>query len=397
MPRRMRAMKLSVLLLLALPALSSAGFFSCEKNDEPVLLLDPDLEDRVPNITAKGTTYQAGPTTRAIEDKLVRSSLFKFDQTNLQWQTFDSSLSNRVISIDNGYVDRTDYVCKFQCQAGFYNPKMGPHCNYPAGGKEYLGYPFEILVNKDNFEFLEWKDGSYGSVPPNSVKTCENFKLYVGKNKYGLGKVDVKNEAFFLPWKGTEYWYKQYQVLTFDTEIKSEHMSDVKYNTDKVKIIVYSPETIRNSTIINLDCQPVTQSATLTKTTEMQETWETSFSMTLGIKTSITAEIPSFASASIEFSVTKTFQFTERTTYIESITHSISVQHIVPPNHSCNVRMVAYKYAGKIPFTARLSRTYSNGDTRWTSISGTYDSVQIGKVMSVVDRCEPVPNPKACP
>ncbi|XP_070759863.1 natterin-3-like [Enoplosus armatus] len=380
------SMKLSVLLLLA----------CCELNTKPVLSLDPSLEDKVPKITGNGSTTQALPTPEEIENKLNQSSSVSFEETNLQWQTWDGSLPNGAISIYNGYVGRVDYVCKYGCEAGFYNPDMDPYCHYPYAGKEYEGSPFEILVNKDNFEFMEWKDGSYGSVPPNSVKTCSNRDKYVGKNKYGLGKVQVMHEAFFLPWEGEEYWYKSYQVLTFTKDIYSEKMSDVKYKTDGVEVVKYPPETMRKSSITNRQCQPVTGTASLSKTNQVEQRWDTSFSITLGVKSSITAQIPLIGSTGIELSVETTVQFTKGTTYIESTTHSVSVQHVVPPNHSCGVSMVGYKYSADIPYTARLSRTYSNGETTWTSISGTYKSVQIGEVKAEVDPCELLPDPTPC-
>ncbi|XP_032371798.1 natterin-3, partial [Etheostoma spectabile] len=306
-------------------------------------------------------------------------------------------LPNGAVSIYNGYVRRTDYVCKYGREAGFYNPDKGPHCLYPYGEKELRGSPFEILVNKDNFEIIEWKDGSNGSVPQNAVKTGPDSDVYVGKNKYGLGKVHVKNKAFFLPWEGDEYWYKSYQVLTFNKDVISEDISDVKYKTDGVKVIEYPPETMHKSVLTNNECQSVRQTTTLLKTTQKEQRWDTSFSITLGVKTTITAGIPSLISGGVEVGAETTLQFTKGTTYTESTTHSVSVEANVPPNHSCRVSMVGHKYGADIPYTARLSRTYRNGETRWTSISGTYKSVQMGEVRAVVDRCQPVPDPTPVP
>ncbi|XP_070689434.1 natterin-3-like [Pempheris klunzingeri] len=382
-------MKLSVLLLLAL---TSVNLCNCENNTEPAQSLDPSLEDRVPKEPERNPLS----TPVEIKNKLSQSHSFSFQQTNLEWNTWGGSVPNGAISIYNGYVGRFDYVCKYGCCSGFYNPEMGAHCHYPYGGKTYMGYPFEILVNKDNFELMEWKDGSYGSVPQNSVKTCSDNDLYVGKNKYGLGKVDVKNEAFFLPWEGDEYWYKSYQVLTFSTDVISEHMSEVQYKTAGVSIISYPPETMRTSSITNYECTPVTGTATLSKTEQEEQRWDTSFSITLGVKTTITAGIPEITSVAIEFSAATTLQFSKGTTYIKSTTHSVSVQHTVPPNHFCKVTMVGYRYGADIPYTARLSRTYRSGETTWTSISGTYKSVQIAEVRAVVEPCEPVANPTPC-
>ncbi|XP_068452293.1 natterin-3-like [Clinocottus analis] len=312
------------------------------------------------------------------------------DQTHLEWKTFDGSLPNGAVSIYNDYAKRTDYVCKHGRAAGFYNPDMGPYCHYAYGDKEHLSASFEILVNKDDFEFLEWKGGSYGSVPPNSVETCPNTEIYVGKNQYGLGKVDVKNEAFFLPWEGSEYWYKSFEVLTINKEICSEHIYDVKYNTDGIKPFKSPPETMNQTTLVNKSCQTVKQKASLSKTYQEEQRWDISYSITVGVKTSITAGIPIIGSANVELGIETTLQFSKGTTYTESKEYAVSVEHDTPPNHSCSITMVGYKYEADIPFTARVKRTYSNGKTTVMSIVGTYTGVQIGEVLAVVDRCEPL-------
>ncbi|KAL7391210.1 hypothetical protein ABVT39_006025 [Epinephelus coioides] len=372
---------------MALHAPSSDSLNSCEKkDDEPVRSLNPDLEDKVPNITAIEPTDQL---ITGIQNNLNLSSS-KIDETNLEWQTFDGTIPKGAVSIYNGYVGRTDYVAKYKCAAGFYNPDKGPYCLYPCEGKEYQASTFEILVNKDNFEFLEWKDGSYGSVPQNSVKTGPE-DIYVGKNKYGLGNVNVKHKVFFLPWKGYEYWYRSYQVLTYNKEVVSEDITEVKYKTDDVDIIKYPPEDVRTSVISNRDSRPVTQTVTLSKKFQVEQKWDHSFSITAGVRATITAGIPLIGSTEIEISASTTYQLTHGTTYVEATDYTVSIEQTVPPKHQSTVKMVAYKYGAAIPYTARVCRTYRNGETSWTSISGTYKSVQIGKVCGVVDRSEPLP------
>uniref|UniRef100_A0A8C6PXN2 Natterin-3-like n=1 Tax=Nothobranchius furzeri TaxID=105023 RepID=A0A8C6PXN2_NOTFU len=341
-------MKLFVLLLPALLALSSASLRDIVKrslHNQKVSLLNPELED-------------------------LPSSFLFGDNVNLEWLIWDGSLPNGAISIYNSYTKRTDYVCKYKCEAGFYNPNLGSYCRYPYGNREYYASEFEILANKDNFEFLEWKEGSYGSVPQHSVKTCEGTGIYVGKNKYGLGKVVPQFEAFFLPWEGDEYWYKKYQ---------------------------YPPETMQISGVTNNECQSIVKRVTISKTSEVETTWNIGRGTMLGITGSITAKIPLIGSGGIELSGEKTLQFNRGTTVVESISHSVSVELTVPPNHICRVRMEGRKIKADIPYTARLSRTYLNGETQWTSISGTYDGVNIGEVRAVVDRCEPVADAKPCP
>ncbi|XP_038559770.1 natterin-3-like [Micropterus salmoides] len=361
-----------------------------------VPLLNPDLGNRFPQITANGSGL-ALLTSAEFEKRLGRSSSFMFGVSNLQWQTSYGSLPNGAVSIYNTNAGgRRDYICKYGCSSGFYSSSKGGRCHYTLSGREYLGYPFEILVNKDNYELLEWKDGSWGSVPQNSVQNCYNGDIYVGKNKYGLGKVHVKHKAFFLPWKGKEYWYKNYQVLTFEKGISSEKIYDVQYKTDGVKIIAQPPEIIRKSFITNNECSPVVKSLALSEMYQVEKRWDTSTAITSGVSGSITAEIPFIGSAGIQLSTETTKQLSRGNTVVVSKTYSVSVEQTVPPNHFCGVSMVGFKYKANIPFTARLGRTYRNGATRWTSITGTYSGVDVGEVRSVVDRCEPVPNAKPC-
>ncbi|XP_044053221.1 natterin-3-like [Siniperca chuatsi] len=387
-------MKLSVLFLLVLLALSSASLQDIVKissQHKNVSISNQGPEDRIPEIISNRTMLKHRRPKRHAQPPPLH-----YNSANLKWVTWNGSLPNSSVSFVNKYAGRIDYVCKYKCEAGFYNPDMGSYCYYPYGNAELRNNTFEILVNKDNFEILEWKDGSYGLVPEHSVRTCSSGDIYVGKNKYGLGKVDVKNEAFFLPWEGYEYFYKSYQVLTYKVDVYSEHMYNVKYNTNGAEIIQYPPETMRISAITNYQCSSVMKTATLSVTNRLEKMWNIGSSIMFGIKKTFTGGVPGVASGSIEIGSEVSFQFSGGHTVTEESSHSISVEITVPPNHYCRALMVGHKYKANIPFTAHLSRTYRNGDTTWTLISGTYDSTQIGEVQAVVERCEPAHDAKPC-
>ncbi|XP_049433687.1 natterin-4-like [Epinephelus fuscoguttatus] len=392
-------MKLSVLLLPALLALSSASLQdivkkSAQHRKDKVPFLNPDLGNRIPQIPANGSVLP--PLTPAkFEKRLGQSSSYMFGGSSLEWQTTYGTVPSGAFYIYNEYVGgRVDYVCKYRCSSGFYNPSMGPYCHYPLSGKENRGRPFEILVNKGGIEDLYWQDDSWGDVPPNSVKTCPGLDLYVGKNKYGLGKVHQSNGAFFLPWQGDEYWYKYYQVLIINKNVRSEHMSNVKYNTN-VETVALPPEIVTTSDIANNECSSVVKTVELSGTYQEEKRWDTSIATTVGVSSTITAQIP-FISASIGFSAETTEEFSSGSTKVTSKTRSVSVEVTVPPNHSCSVSMVGHKYKASIPFTAHLTRTYGNGRTKLAYVSGVFHGVNVGRVQSVVDRCEPVPNAQPC-
>ncbi|XP_067433214.1 natterin-3-like [Thunnus thynnus] len=394
---------MKLFLLLVLPALSSASSLDIVNGTEQinVSILDPDLGERVPEINANDsiTADEALllPPVELRNRQRLRTS-FKFESPSLEWQTWRGSLPNGSVSIYNHYTYRYDYVCKYRCEAGFYNPQMGPYCRFPFATRVYRCATFEVLVNRDNFEFLEWMSGSYGSVPQNSIGTCSGGDKYVGMNKYGLGKVDTTHGAFYLPWKGKEYWYRSwYQVLTINKGVMSEVISDVKYKTDKMKIFHYPPETMRISTITNHACSSVVKTVTLSKTDQVERRWDRGFAHTLGVTSSLTTKIPIIGvETSISFSAERTLEFSQGTSLTEENSHSVSVQFNVPSNHVCRARMVGYRNKADIPFTARLTRTYQNGKTQWTTITGKYYGVQIGEVHVMVDRCRPVPDASPC-
>ncbi|KAM9360173.1 natterin-3-like [Symphorus nematophorus] len=278
---------------------------------------------------------------------------FNFESANLKWQTWRGVLPNGAVSIYNCYTQRYDYICKYRCQAGFYNPRMGPYCHYPFARRVYRCRPFEILVNRDNFEILEWKSGSYGSVPQNSVGTCSGVDIYVGQNKYGLGKVHTKQRAFFLPWKRKEYWYRRsYQVLTINRGVISEHISDIKYETDDAKIFRYPPEAMRISTITNYACGEVMKTATLSKTIGMEHRWDTGFAVTVGVTTTVVTSVPFFLKGQIEFSAEKTMESSKGASITEEHVHAVSVELNALSNHYCRVSMIGFKYKTEIPYTA---------------------------------------------
>lgn len=351
------------------------------------------LEDVVPSRQISNL-----PKLTEIPEPELNSHSFPMfgEHTNLKWVTWNGSLPNGAVAIFNGYAERTDYVCKVNCEAGFYTPSKGNFCQYPYADNEYASSKFDVLVNVDHFEFLEWVEDSYGSVPHYSVRTCSDGDIYVGKNKYGLGKVVTQHEAFFLPWEGDEYWYKNYQVLAINRDSYSQHISHVKYGIDQMELFHYPPEALQLAKVTNLECRSVVKTVRLEKTNTVEKTWDIGRETRNGSVSTMKAKVPILNPGTVDFTKEQTMTFSEGTSMVESIGHSVSVELEVPPNYSCAVRMDGRKMTADIPFTARLSRTNHNGDTHWTSITGTYDGVTVGEISALVERCQPVPDAVPC-
>lgn len=355
--------------------------------------LNPALEDVFPSRELSKPTQ-----IREIQQTEMTSHSFPMfaEYTNLKWVTWNGSLPNGAVAIFNGYTERTDYVCKVNCEAGFYTPSKGNFCQYPYADKEYASSKFEVLVNVDHFEFIEWIEDSYGSVPQYAIKTCPNSDIYVGKNKYGLGKVVAQHEAFFLPWEGEEYWYKNYHVLAINTDSYSQHISHVEYGIDQMELFHHPPEALQMAKVTNLECRNVEKTVKLEKTSTVEKTWDIGRETRNGSISTMKAKVPILGPGTVDFTKEQTVTFSEGTSMSESISHSVSVELLVPPNHSCAVRMEGRKMTAEIPYTGRLSRTNHKGETHWTYITGTYDGVSVGEINAVVDRCQPVTDAVPC-
>merc|ERR1719187_1554517 len=142
-------MKPSALVLLALLGLASASLQDIVRRSSQhrrVSLLNPEFQGMVPPVA--GNTLVPGPLTPAeFEDEqdqeMAHNSFMFADNVNLEWLTWTGSLPNGAMAIYNGYTERTDYICKYRCEAGFYNPSLGPYCRYPYGESEYYAREFE--------------------------------------------------------------------------------------------------------------------------------------------------------------------------------------------------------------------------------------------------------------
>ncbi|XP_031726392.1 natterin-3-like [Anarrhichthys ocellatus] len=317
----------------------------------------------------------------------LASSFLSGSGSNLEWVTWNNSLPDHAVSIYVDYFDRIDYVCKYKCEAGFYTPSMGSYCNYANAKKVDAGSPFEIL---------EWKEGSQGSVPQSSVTTCSRGNIYVGKNQHGLGQVVTEEKHFYLSWKNSLFSYSSYQVLTTSEAIISQQVYNVRYITDESKFIQYPPEVMRKTSVSNYECRSVVKTDSLSKTYQVEHRWDNSDSIKAGVEMTLTAKIPFIVSNSIKLGIEVSFQYSWGKTVTEAITSTDSVEVTAPPNSYCVVNMEQHKITVNIPYTASLKRTYANGEIHTTSITGTYDSVQVGEVRAVADRCELLKDAKPC-
>uniref|UniRef100_A0A8V0XNZ0 Uncharacterized protein n=1 Tax=Gallus gallus TaxID=9031 RepID=A0A8V0XNZ0_CHICK len=194
----------------------------------------------------------------------------------LSWELFRGELPADTVSNWNAYTNVTEYVCltlSWHCSIGSYVPSRGPFCYFAYGELALRSYEFKVLVNKGKFEALQWVDDSFGDVPENAVEGCESFDIYVGRNRYGLGKVSKEQRALFVAVDGKEVWFKWYQVLTVKTGPANITISGVLYNVSAA--VEHSEDvTITKTTVKNEGCQGTRQDVTLEEATEVEHDWE---------------------------------------------------------------------------------------------------------------------------
>ncbi|XP_054851224.1 natterin-3-like [Eublepharis macularius] len=316
--------------------------------------------------------------------------------TTLKWVWFQGSAPNGAVSIWNDYAKRTEYPCyEPGCTPGFYSPNKGPYCFYAYGDKEHKKSQFWLLVNENNFESLKWQEDSWGDVPSNSINSCPGYRAYVGKNKYGLGKVDPRNKAFFIGINGKEYWYKYYDVLVVYKDYLSQRIYNVRYMKKRG---TYSNQafTLVSSRVTNNNCKPVKKITTLSKTVTNERRWDFSTSLSIGVSASMTAGIFSVLEVGWSVTMETTFSWSEGSTMSESVTFSETVEVEVPPNHICHVTMEGQRMYGNIPFTATATREYRNGERRSATVQGVSKNTIVAHVDTYVKRCQPIPNATPC-
>ncbi|NXG65698.1 NATT3 protein, partial [Hemiprocne comata] len=131
----------------------------------------------------------------------------------------------------------TEFICstkEFHCNVGVYVPHRGPTCFFPFREMERATQNFKVLVNAGGFEALDWVDDSFGGVPQDAVEGCPLVDVFVGKNRYGVGKVSREQRALFVVVDQEEVWFKWYQVLVVKKGPAGVTISNVLYNLSGV-------------------------------------------------------------------------------------------------------------------------------------------------------------------
>ncbi|XP_046900775.1 natterin-4-like isoform X2 [Hypomesus transpacificus] len=293
------------------------------------------------------------------------------DNMFLKWVRWSGSLPQWAVKVHIPGTGREDYICSFDMVSGYYNPSLGSFCYGSYLGRDKKYSEFDILVNEQNLELLEWK-----AFAPKYLKN-------------GVPADKDSNNA-------SRHSEENCEILTLQTGQSKTRIHNIEYHIDDLAMLSQQPTVFNQMRVENHNCRDIDQEVHLEGSTERQSSWETSISNSLTLSASIEVTVPFVSvSAGVEYSNSKTL--TNGNSLTETVSHSLTVKVTVPPNHSCVVKMAGKTNKFDIPYKAQLSREFTDGRVHTIPVSGTYKGVQVAEMHAVAERCLPLPKAKPCP
>lgn len=316
----------------------------------------------------------------------------------LKWVAFEGKLPADAVSNWNGYAKRTEYVCSTQvlgCNTGAYIPDRGPFCFFPYGERERSTHHFKVLVNVGDFEALDWVDKSFGSVPENAVEGCPSVDIFVGRNRYGLGKVFKGQRALFVAVDGEEVWYKWYQVLVVKKGLANITISDVRYNVSGA-VEHREDVTLTKTAVRNEGCRGARKAVTLEEVTEMEHDWEMDQRVFATIRGVLQAALLVFNGTGWEVTNVTDVPWVGGASTSKYVVHTHVVEEEVQPRTACTVALEGRRLDVHIPFTARLTRDFGDGQPHHVAVTGWARSRAVWGVRADVKECWAITDVPPC-
>lgn len=318
--------------------------------------------------------------------------------SHLEWVDFDGTLPADAVSNWNNYTKTTEYVCSTEvdgCNTGAYVPSRGPFCFYPFWESEHKASNFKVLVNRGKLEALRWVDDSFGDVPENAVEGCPSVDIYVGRNRYGLGKVSKDQRAFFVVVDHKEVWFKWYQVLAVQTGPGDVTILDVRYNTSEA-VGRGEDVTLTKTTVKNEGCRGTREDVTLEEATEVVHDWELDQKVFSTVHGALQAAPLAFNGVSWEATNVTRVTWVGRATAGEYVVHTRKVEVEVRPRTTCTVALVGRQLDGRVPFTAQLTRDFGDDQPHRVAVTGVARSRAVVDVRAGVEQCLPLAGSSPC-
>ncbi|XP_010174197.1 natterin-4 [Antrostomus carolinensis] len=316
----------------------------------------------------------------------------------LKWVTFEGKLPTDAVSNWNNYTQKMEYVCSTRvlgCNTGAYTPERGPFCFFPYGEWERRTKDFKILINVGGFEALDWVDNSFGNVPKNAVEGCPAVDVFIGRNRYGLGKISKEQRAAFMMVDGEEVWYKWYQVLVVKKGPADITISNVNYNMSGL-VEHWENVTLMETTVRNEGCQEVWKKVTLEEVTEMEHNWVVDQRVFATVRGVLRAALLTFSGTGWEVTNVTDISWVGGASTSEYIVHTHVVEKVVQPQMTCAVALEGRRLDVRVPFTAQLTRDFEDGQTHRVAVTGWAHSRAVVGVRAAVKDCWPITDVPPC-
>ncbi|XP_071657252.1 natterin-4-like [Patagioenas fasciata] len=341
-----------------------------------------------------GATATAPGTTRSFS-RLKRE---EEPSSYLRWVPFEGTLPPDAVSNWNEYTGRLEYVCSTPtrgCNTGAHVPARGPFCFYPYGNWERSTNVFKVLVNVGGFEALGWVDDSFGNVPKNAVEGCPSIDVFVGRNRYGLGKVSKGQRAAFVMVDGEEVWDKWYQVLVVKKGPANVTVEDVTYNVSGA-VERGEDVTLVTSTVRNEGCRWARRNVTLEEATETEHDWELDQSAFAAVRGVLRAALLTFNGTIWEATNVTDVPWVGGASAGQYVAHTHVVEQELRPRTACTVALEGRRWDVRVPFAARLTRDFGDGQPHRVAVTGWARSCTVLGVRPRVKECWPIADVPPC-
>uniref|UniRef100_A0A8C7Y9U3 Uncharacterized protein n=1 Tax=Oryzias sinensis TaxID=183150 RepID=A0A8C7Y9U3_9TELE len=290
-------------------------------------------------------------TSSFIELKYLNKCLRTSVKYNLPlWEKFEGQVPKDAVRIKKNVEMLVCRNMEKKCVLGILK---GSKCEYEEGEEGKLDHPdsFEVLVNKDDFESLEWKREAK-SLP--AVKSAKRKQL---EKIFSIQKTKTKDM------KKLESKTGRSKVLTVSYENVMEHeISDYVEEEKKTKEIEISKKKDKKE-FINREKDEVPKTITSTIKTKSEERWDLTYSITTGEKLMFKGGPKSFKAgleSSLHFTATKH----KENSFVEEEGLEASINAKVPPKSKCTFDLVIRKIRVEIPFNATLIHRFNRGEPK---------------------------------
>lgn len=334
-----------------------------------------------------------------------RNAPEEYDYVIMNWEKFNDRVPKDAVRIRD---EDEMYVCRNtekKCVVGILKESK---CEYEKGEEGKLDHPdsFEVLVNKDDFESLEWKrvtcTQEVEEVRENAVKICDDQNLFVGRKSEEAKSLPAEKSAkrkqlekiFSIKktkdMKKLESKTGLCKVLTVSYEnVKEQKISDFQYEEEKKKETNMGIQIQETIVVTNKNSVEATQTVQPTKSTSKEERWDLTYSITKGVKLTIGGDYKGFKAA-FELSYQSTTTEHTGNAFKKDRGFISSSQVKVPPKSKCTVHVKSSQLMAEIPFKTKLTRYYKRGEPKIKEVSGTFVSSNFGHTEFVIEKCEPL-------